>query len=89
MGPCIHRLKRNALMKKGTKSATNSCYGNNKHVVFLKLQPELKKKKKYLYIYDHAQVIQTCTTLSCVDIYNMDGKQQDAKQRKRNQGSAV
>ena len=76
-------------MKKGTKSATNSCYGNNKHVVFLKLQPELKKKKKYLYIYDHAQGIQTCTTLSCVDIYNMDGKQQDAKQRKRNQGSAV
>ena len=52
MGPCIHRLKRSALMKKGTKSATNSCYGNNKHVVFLKLQPELKKKKKkkkYIY----------------------------------------
>ena len=37
-------------MKKGTKSATNSCYGNNKHVVFLKLQPELKKKKN-IYIY--------------------------------------
>ena len=88
--PCIHRLKRSALMKKGTKSATNSCYGNNKHVVFLKLQPELKKKKKkkkkYIYIYVHAQVIQAFTTLSCVDIYNMDGKQQDVKQRKRKQG---
>ena len=78
-------------MKKGTKSATNSCYGNNKHVVFLKLQPELKKKLYiyiyiYIYIYVHAQVIQTFTTLSCVDIYNIDRKQQDIKQRKRKQG---
>ena len=28
----------------------------------------------YMYILVHAQVIQNCTTLSCVDIYNMDGK---------------
>ena len=76
--------------KKGTESATNSCYGNNKHVMFLKLLPELKKlKKKKKYIYIHAQVIQNGTTLSCVDIYNKDRKQQDLKQRKRNQGSAV
>ena len=27
-----------------------------------------------------------CTTLSRVDIYNMDGKQQDVKQRKRKPG---
>ena len=30
---------------------------------------------RYIYIYVHAQVIQNCTTLSRVDIYNMDGKQ--------------
>ena len=52
--------------------------------MFLKLRPELKKKKIYIYI--HAQVIQNCTTLSRVDIYNEDGKQQDLKQRKRKLG---
>ena len=35
---------------KKRNQATNSCHGNNKHVVFLKLQPELKKKKN-IYIY--------------------------------------
>ena len=61
--------------------------------MFLKLLPELKKKNKYIYIYIyiyiyvfHAQVIQNCTTLSCVDIYDKDGKQQDLKQRKRKPG---
>ena len=34
----------------------------------------------------HAQVIQTFTTLSRVDIYNMDRKQQDVKWRKRKPG---
>ena len=41
----------------------------------------------YIYIYVNAQVIQAFTTLSllalllkCLDIYNMDGKQQDVKQ---------
>ena len=29
-----------------TQCATNSCYGNNKHLMFLKWRPELKKKKK-------------------------------------------
>ena len=52
--------------------------------MFLKLRPELKKKKIYIYI--HAQVIQNCTTLSRVDICNEDGKQQDLKQRKRKLG---
>ena len=37
-------------------------------------------------MYLHARVIQNCTTLSRVDIYNMDGKQQDVKQRKRKPG---
>ena len=80
---CTHRLKRRSALvkKKGIGSATNSYYGNNKYVMFLKLRPELKKKKKfiyiYIYIYIHAQVIQNCTTLSRVDIYNEDGKQQD------------
>ena len=46
--PCTHRLKRSALINKGTKRQTR--HGNNKHVVFLKLQPELKKKKN-IYIY--------------------------------------
>ena len=84
-----HRLKRrSALVKKnGVESATNSYFGNNKHVMFLKLRPELKKKNLYIYIYIyifihiyiyiHAQVIQNCTTLNRVDIYNEDGKQQD------------
>ena len=44
--------------------------------MFLKLRPELKKKK-FIYIFIHAQVIQNCTTLSRVDINNEDGKQQD------------
>ena len=43
----------------------------------------------YMYILVHAQVIQNCTTLSCVDIYNMDGKQQDVNKENENQGSAV
>ena len=30
-----------------TQCATNSCYGNNKHLMFLKWRPELKKKKNY------------------------------------------
>ena len=49
---CTHRLKRrSALVKKnGVESATNSYFGNNKHVMFLKLRPELKKKI-YIYIY--------------------------------------
>ena len=39
---CTQRSKRSALVKKkGTESATNSCYGNKKHVMFLKLRPEL------------------------------------------------
>ena len=37
-------------------------------------------------MYLHARVIQNCTTLSRVDIYNMNGKQQDVKQRKRKPG---
>ena len=37
-------------------------------------------------MYLHTRVIQNCTTLSRVDIYNMDGKQQDVKQRKRKPG---
>ena len=48
--PCTHRLKRSALVRKGTESATNSWYGNNKHVMFLKLLPE-HKKKMYIYIF--------------------------------------
>ena len=53
--------------------------------MFLKLRPELKKKlkKKNIYIYVHAQVIQNCTILSRVDINDMDGNQQYVKQRKR------
>ena len=35
---------------KKKKKKKNSCYGNNKHVLFLKLRPELKKKM-YIYIY--------------------------------------
>ena len=37
-----------------------------------------------IYVYIHAQVIQNCTTLSRVDIYNKDGKQHNLKQRKQN-----
>ena len=66
--PCTHRLKRSALVKKKKKeSATNSCYGNNRHVMFLKLRSELKKKKerkKYINMYVYAQVIQNCTSLN-------------------------
>ena len=47
---------------------------------FSKLRPELK------YIYVHVQVIQNCTLLSHVDIYNVDGEQQDVKQRKQKPG---
>ena len=61
--------------------------------MFLKLRPELEKQKQpkkyiylYIYIYIHAQVIQTCTTLSRVEIYDMDWKRQDVEQRKRKQG---
>ena len=32
-----------------------------------------------MYIYIHAQVIQNCTTLSRVDIYNKDGKTKKTK----------
>ena len=63
--------------------------------MFLKLRPELEKQKQpkkyiylyiYIYIYIHAQVIQTCTTLSRVEIYDMDWKRQDVEQRKRKPG---
>ena len=37
-------------------------------------------------MYVHVQVIQNCTTLSRVHIYDMDGKEQDVKQRKRKPG---
>ena len=37
----LHRLKGSALVEKGTNSATNSSYGNNEHVMFLILRPEL------------------------------------------------
>ena len=47
---------------------------------FSKLRPELK------YIYVHVQVIRNCTLLSHVDIYNVDGEQQDVKQRKQKPG---
>ena len=66
-----HRLKRGALVKKGTES------------FFSQIMTWTLKKK---CIYVHAQVIQNCTTLNRVDIYNMDGKQQDVKQRKRKPG---
>ena len=60
---------------------TNSWYGNNKHVMFLKLRPELlKKKKKYIYIYIYIP------KLSRIDICIKDRKQQDLKQRKRKPG---
>ena len=45
-----------------------------------------RKKNLYIYIYIHAQVIQNCTTLSRTDIYNMNGKLQDFKRRKRKPG---
>ena len=63
--------------------------------MFLKLRPELEKQKQpkkniylyiYIYMYIHAQVIQTCTTLSRVEIYDMDWKRQDVEQRKRKPG---
>ena len=37
-------------------------------------------------MYVHVQVIQNCTTFSRVHIYDMDGKEQDVKQRKRKSG---
>ena len=37
-------------------------------------------------MYVHVQVIQNCTTFSRVHIYDMDGKEQDVKQRKRKPG---
>ena len=39
----------------------------------------------YIYICSRTSY-KNCTTLSRVDIYNMDGKQQDVKQRKRKPG---
>ena len=69
-----HRLKRGALVKKGTES------------FFSQIMTWTLKKK---CIYVHAQVIQNCTTLNRVDIYNMDGKQQDVKQRKRKPGKSA
>ena len=39
----------------------------------------------YIYIYLRSNY-RNCTTLSRVDIYNKDGKQQDLKQRKRKPG---
>ena len=40
--PSFHHLKRSALVKNEPReSATNSCYGNNKQVMFLKLRPGL------------------------------------------------
>ena len=49
---------------------------------FSKLRPELT----YIYIFVHVQVTQNCTLLSHVDIYNVDGEQQDVKQRKQKPG---
>ena len=49
---------------------------------FSKLRPELT----YIYIFVHIQVTQNCTLLSHVDIYNVDGEQQDVKQRKQKPG---
>ena len=51
---------------------------------FSKLRPELIYI--YIYIFVHIQVTQNCTLLSHVDIYNVDGEQQDVKQRKQKPG---
>ena len=68
---------------------TQSRDGNNKHVMFLKLRPELKNI--YIYIYFQAQVIQNCTTLSCIDIYNMNESENNriSSKENKNQGSTV
>ena len=70
------------LPEKGTESATNSCYRITSMQCFSKLRPELT----YIYIFVHIQVTQNCTLLSHVDIYNVDGEQQDVKQRKQKPG---
>ena len=66
---------------------TQSRDGNNKHVMFLKLRPELKN----IYIYFQAQVIQNRTTLSRIDIYNMNESENNriSSKENKNQGSAV
>lgn len=68
---------------------TQSRDGNNKHVMFLKLRPELKNI--YIYIYFQAQVIQNCTTLSRIDIYNMNESENNriSSKENKNQGSTV
>ena len=97
--PGSHCLKCSALLKKkkeqcfvkkklGTESATNSCYRITSMQFFSKLRPELIYIYIYIYIYIfvHVQVTQNCTLLSHVDIYNVDGEQQDVKQRKQKPG---
>ena len=66
---------------------TQSRDGNNKHVMFLKLRPELKN----IYTYFQAQVIQNCTTLSRIDIYNMNESENNriSSKENKNQGSTV
>ena len=81
--PGSHRLKCSALLKKKKKKLSQQ----QTHATeitsmqcFSKLRPELR------YIYVHVQVIRNCTLLSHVDIYNVDGEQQDVKQRKQKPG---
>ena len=66
---------------------TQSRDGNNKHVMFLKLRPELKN----IYIYFQTQVIQNCATLSRIDIYNMNESENNriSSKENKNQGSTV
>ena len=75
--PCTHLLKCSALVE----NRTNSCYRNSKNII-----TALTLTKKIYIFFFHAQVIQNCTTLSRIDIDNMDGKQQDIKQRKQKPG---
>ena len=49
-----------------TQCATNSCYGNNKHLMFLKWRPELKKKKKIIISYLSYLYNEVCSSLKKV-----------------------
>ena len=61
--PSTHSIKRSVLVKKKkqkkkktTDLVAQSCNGNNKHVMFLKLRLELKKRKKiHICIYTFTQ----------------------------------
>ena len=79
--PGSHRLKYSALLKKKKKKELTQQQTHATEITsmqcFSKLRPELK------YIYVHVQVIQNSTLLSHIDIYNVDGEQQDVKQRKQ------